>query len=168
MKLILSVHVLYLVAILAIVARHAVSPILHRRKIETEMESIKQKYNEYARYAEENTAEIDVKTVRMLRELVIYSDVLGCAAVSGLLVDTEKKSREIHRLYEKLNTKINMPHAIPLKYSLECNLGILCSLILPAALVVITNLKGLIKKYPLRHCFTKHIYGERRKNGRKH
>ncbi|KAH9386616.1 uncharacterized protein NEMAJ01_1512 [Nematocida major] len=132
---------------------------MHRAKAQgVVMDEIKDIYNSYLSEAFAKGVPVETGATRKLRDLVVYSDIVGFARVRGVLENPAAKRAEILRLHGRLKKAINRPRRVFLRHSNECNLGLLCSLMLPSALVVLTNMKALIRKYRLRHCFTKYIY----------
>ncbi|KFG26228.1 uncharacterized protein NESG_01345 [Nematocida ausubeli] len=163
MKVILAVHLGYLVLLLSALVKHIGLPLYYQHRLELDMQEVKNAYNVFVRTYIDTSAKDPLQKyeeIKKLREIVIYSDIVGCDKVKPLLsLDPVKIAGEVDYLYAQLVKKINQPRKVHLQYSLECNLGMLCSLILPSVLVVLTNLKGLIKTHSLSHCFTKNIYG---------
>lgn len=169
MKLFLAAHILYFILIIVFTLKHAILPVLQTEKTSSHMLQIKERYNSFIQERElQNKTSPTEEEILMLKDLVIYSDLIGCRKVERLLSRPESASREIRSLHTKLKETINLPRKYPLKYSIECNLGMLCSLIIPALLASLMNIKGLIKKHMLvKQCFEKHVYEENVKEEKK-
>lgn len=147
MRIFLGVHVLYFMLVIIYTVQHGINPVRKMDRTYSRMLQIKEKYNALIKEKDvENKSIYSLKGLFMLKDLVVYSDVVGCKEVEDILNKPEESYREIVRLHTKLKESIDVPKRYYLKYSLECNLGILCSLILPSLLVVLTNIKGIIKR----------------------
>ncbi|EIJ89031.1 hypothetical protein NEPAR06_1100 [Nematocida parisii] len=163
MKVALSVHALYMILLLLSVLVHRLLPLYNKYRIIQDMAELKNEYNDYIQEISQETQKfrnLNIENIKKIRELVVYSDIIGCNRVRTLFKkEHSNESIIVNFLYDELLRKINRPKKVWIVYSVECNLGIVCSFLLPCTLVILTNIKGLIKTHSLRHCFMRSIYG---------